>query len=839
MADNANSYPASFFPSSLSTGQHKQQQQGLQGQQHQLQHPPQQHPQHLGLQTQTQGPHAPQALQALPQQFQQRFFGRTGRASPPINSPQSSRSPAPDAGTNLNGLHGPLSGLGSSAFAGSSFAQQSQLQGLHSQPQGTTLQQQQLQLQQLQSQNQSQEHTQAKSRINLQQMNLTASSKFHPHAIDHQTLSQHSVPIGSAGSLHHSHNFATPPAQSAGSYPGHQQGQAAASSTNSALYALSQHWQTQVHLAQISRQSGSPHHHARVAAAISRQPGAGGGAEYTSASATAASLMAKKPALGGHARTVSYDPAERSMQPVVDGEKRQDWNSLDIGGQGLRSLSLALFNYTFLEKLYINQNRLTVLPSAIGKLRHLTVLDISGNMLTSLPAEIGMLACLKTLLLFDNNLTTLPYEMGALYQLEMLGIEGNPMAEPIKSTMAKDGTRGVIVELREGAPVPLPPPPRVWLELKEKDEPAEETHDDRFSVCTYNVLCDNYVSSALYGHTPTWALNWDYRRENLKQEIIGFDADVVCLQEVDNESFDSYFSPQLAYKDYRGVFWPKTRAKTMSDSERKLVDGCATFYKSSVFKLLDKQVVEFAQLALKKEDLKKTADIYNRVMTKDNVAVVLLLEHKKTGYRVVVSNAHNHWDPAFKDVKLVQIALLMEEITKMTERFTKIPYDNPEFDKKYNAGTKLPLLVCGDFNSTPDSGVYKLLSQGHVPHDHSDMTGRTYGRFTEEGMSHHFQLKSSYAKVGELSFTNWTPGFTGVIDYIWYSTNTLDVIGVMGEPDKEYMDKVVGFPNAHFPSDHISLLSQFQFKPPKDLTKPPPPDFGNSSRSKADKAGRN
>ena len=38
----------------------------------------------------------------------------------------------------------------------------------------------------------------------------------------------------------------------------------------------------------------------------------------------------------------------------------------------------------------------------------------------------------------------------------------------------------------------------------------------------------------------------------------------------------------LALLDYRGVFWPKLRAKTMAEKEARLVDGCATFYKGAL-----------------------------------------------------------------------------------------------------------------------------------------------------------------------------------------------------------------------------------------------------------------
>ena len=208
-----------------------------------------------------------------------------------------------------------------------------------------------------------------------------------------------------------------------------------------------------------------------------------------------------------------------------------------------------------------------------------------------------------------------------------------------------------------------------------------------------------------------------------------------------------------------------------------------------------------------------TADIYNRVMPKDNIALLMFLENKVTGSRLIVANTHTFWKPDCKDVKLVQVGLLMEELTKWADIWAKSksfpnksrasPPDAsaPPPAVHYASGSHIPLLICGDFNSTPDSGVYELLSTGSLARGHDDLAGRTYGNFTAYGMSHPFSLKSSYSNIGELKFTNYTAGFTGVIDYIWYSMGNLTATGLMGDVDMGYVARVPGFPNIHFPSE--------------------------------------
>lgn len=41
--------------------------------------------------------------------------------------------------------------------------------------------------------------------------------------------------------------------------------------------------------------------------------------------------------------------------------------------------------------------------------------------------------------------------------------------------------------------------------------------------------------------------------------------------------------PELKKNGYEGIFNPKSRAKTMTEEERRYVDGCAVFWHSSKY----------------------------------------------------------------------------------------------------------------------------------------------------------------------------------------------------------------------------------------------------------------
>lgn len=61
-------------------------------------------------------------------------------------------------------------------------------------------------------------------------------------------------------------------------------------------------------------------------------------------------------------------------------------------------------------------------------------------------------------------------------------------------------------------------------------------------VVSYNVLADVYAQTelsktVLYPYCAPYALQLDYRQNLIKKELAGYNADVVCLQEVDKGAF--------------------------------------------------------------------------------------------------------------------------------------------------------------------------------------------------------------------------------------------------------------------------------------------------------------
>lgn len=495
-------------------------------------------------------------------------------------------------------------------------------------------------------------------------------------------------------------------------------------------------------------------------------------------------------------------PANISSTPTKRGEagplssdalEKTEILGLDMSGFRIKSLPSNICKFTFLTELRLSNNFLRSLPPGISALRALSYLDISNNQLREIPGEVGFLTGLKEFLLFNNLIEDFPGEMGYLYQLENFGIDGNPLNENLLQIVHSQGALAIIPFLRDHMISISPPGDRTWQTIDSYLGGARGT----VTVLCYNILCDKYATSQMFGYVPSWFLNWEYRKQLIIHEILSYDADIVCLQEVESSQFEQYFKPQLRMRGgYDGIFSPKSRAKTMNEWDRTFVDGCAIFFKADRFKLEDKLLVEFNQMALSRPSLRKHKDVYNRVMTRDNIALIARLEHKESRQELIVANVHIHWDPSFRDVKLVQTIILIEELEKFSSQHPK-------------AG----MIVCGDFNSLPGSGVCSLLETGNLSPDHPDFMTYTYEPYTSEVTKHNLGLRNAYGNSPEpLTFTSYTPMFLGVIDYIWFRPGALSVTGCLSSVPTDYVKQIVGLPSQHLPSDHISLLVEFKIE---------------------------
>ena len=151
-----------------------------------------------------------------------------------------------------------------------------------------------------------------------------------------------------------------------------------------------------------------------------------------------------------------------------------------------------------------------------------------------------------------------------------------------------------------------------------------------FRIISYNVLAEIYATQSQYPYCPPWALSFEYRRKLLMSELQRYDADIMCLQEVQADHFNTSLYHDLLAAGYDGVFKAKTR---VSMGREGRIDGCALFFRKSRFALHEKYVIEFNDAADatynlkgKQPQLQPQREALLKRLKRDNVAQVVVLE---------------------------------------------------------------------------------------------------------------------------------------------------------------------------------------------------------------------
>ncbi|PIA39653.1 hypothetical protein AQUCO_02600243v1, partial [Aquilegia coerulea] len=343
---------------------------------------------------------------------------------------------------------------------------------------------------------------------------------------------------------------------------------------------------------------------------------------------------------------------------------------------------------------------------------------------------------------------------------------------------------------------------------------------ERFTVVSYNILGVKNASKHkhLYPNVPSEYMKWDRRKRLICEELIGWDSDIICLQEVDK--YDDILR-SLEKESYVGTYKKRT-----GDS----VDGCAMFWKTDRFRLLETENIEFEGFGLR-----------------NNVAQISVFEMRKaSSRRVLVGNIHVLFNPSRGDIKLGQIQLLLSSAQVLSEKWGGVP-----------------IVLVGDFNSTPQGAIYQFLSSSELDvtlHDKRFLSGQRSSPLPQSGGSqghmsravvlmdrflknswtdaevrnltgntngtivkHPLRLNSSYASVkvaegstrtrdsyGEPLATSFHSKFLGTVDYLWYSEGLVPT-RVLDTPPIEILQKTRGLPHKTLGSDHLALVSEFAF----------------------------
>ncbi|VDK54482.1 unnamed protein product [Anisakis simplex] len=374
-----------------------------------------------------------------------------------------------------------------------------------------------------------------------------------------------------------------------------------------------------------------------------------------------------------------------------------------------------------------------------------------------------------------------------------------------------------------------------------------EWQQDGFRVMSYNILAAFYLNleqeqeDLFFPYCPKEYQLYGYRYPMLLREIPGYKADLIFLQEVDDRLQMRYLPALLREYGYECYF----KKKAIQVNE-----GLMICFRRKHFRLLETYDMWLTDL-LDLEKFPENEEIVNLLerdpaaknlfVTRPTVLQVYFycfitylmrlayLKHYIRNWNlfhfqlvslgvskdcdsvgedgrsvILAANTHLYFDPRHEHIKVLQTLLCARYIARISAHL-----------QRSNPNSKVYHLFGGDFNSTPEGGVYELLTQGEISKDNECwkcnemMGGATMGTAFEKRNNIKFT-----SLVDNPEVTNYTRfegpngeerGFEGCLDYIWGSDN-VKVNYVIPMPSDKLLSKHTALPSVIAPSDHLPIM---------------------------------
>uniref|UniRef100_A0AAF5DHU7 MARVEL domain-containing protein n=1 Tax=Strongyloides stercoralis TaxID=6248 RepID=A0AAF5DHU7_STRER len=327
--------------------------------------------------------------------------------------------------------------------------------------------------------------------------------------------------------------------------------------------------------------------------------------------------------------------------------------------------------------------------------------------------------------------------------------------------------------------------------------------DKSYRIMSFNILADLYLNlkqpqeKLYFAYCPKEYQESGFRYPLTLKVLNDFDADILCLQEVDNKMQKRFLLPFLEQMNYSNYFAIKGNFVN---------EGVLISWKKSKFKLLRSEnilIKDMLDLEEYPENmdvckyLEKDEEIDDKFRTRPTVLLSCLLEDLQSGVQILVSTTHLHFDPKHENIKCLQALLCWRFIEKL----------------KNEIGEDTKILFCGDFNVTPEGGAVQLSINGYTKENEEcwECTPTMGGSI--------FKIQDTYQSLCKFPcYTNYTywfnekeneyTGFEGTLDYIW-GDKSIKVTKIIDMPKHENVIKYGALPSKHFPSDHLPICCEY------------------------------
>lgn len=218
----------------------------------------------------------------------------------------------------------------------------------------------------------------------------------------------------------------------------------------------------------------------------------------------------------------------------------------------------------------------------------------------------------------------------------------------------------------------------------------------KLTILTYNMLAQALIRRKLFPTSGT-ALKWSNRSQRLSSEIGHYNADIVCLQELDFDQFNSYWKKEFTKMGYSYQYH-------RSGVKRH---GVAILYKTSLFKLEHYNYIDY--------DSTVTPGVATSTQTQ-NVGLLAYLKFQDSVKSsnpglsrdgIIVGTTHLFWHPfgTFERTRQTYIVLLrLKEFTKMVHLLC-------------GAQETFYRFFAGDFNAQPYDAPYLSITSKPIKYE--------------------------------------------------------------------------------------------------------------------------
>ena len=345
----------------------------------------------------------------------------------------------------------------------------------------------------------------------------------------------------------------------------------------------------------------------------------------------------------------------------------------------------------------------------------------------------------------------------------------------------------------EAGPGPCPFEERHMYTLKRTEGPRT------LRVVSYNILADIYADTefareSMYPYCSRYAITFDYRGQLILKEIIGYNADIVCLQECDLKVFTHFLLPAMREEGFQGAFLRKGG---------EMPEGEAIFYCTARFTEIEKSDVIISEALYFNcnkailNALMKYPSVLESLKKQTAVGQMIALQDISKDRILCILNTHLYFRPEATNIRLLQMAVFLNHFRIFIANVKE------KFNDGGQSAVKAAPLICGDFNSTPKLAVIEYLTNGKISKDHPVWKQENEKDDFGIDLQHEFEF---FSACGYPKFTNYVMGFKDTLDYIVPDSKDFRVESCIPLPDEELLQLHTALPSVTMPSDHLALV---------------------------------